>query len=138
MRLRAAVAFVIAPAFVPASLYLHAWTLGSQQQLDRVSIGHSLTFLLSYGLAITVGMPMYRYMERYDHRLLRHYLAGGAIIGAIPGFALFLSALPSLSAGIRFPVITGSLVGALSAAVFWLIGIRDTAAGSNKTMEPTR
>ena len=138
MNRRIAFAFLIAPGVVPLGLYLHAWTSLTHDQLERVAITYSLMFVVSYVLAVVAGMPMHRFMQTYQHRLLRHYLLGGSLIGAVPGFGLFLSGLPNMSVGILFPLLTGAAVGAFSAMVFWLIGIRTVAAGPNRAMEPTR
>jgi hypothetical protein len=112
MNKRTAFAFVIAPGVVPLGLYMHAWTSLTHDQFDRVAITYSLMFVGSYGLALVAGIPMYRFMQTYEHRLLQHYLLGGALIGATPGFGLFLSGLPKLSLGILVPVLTGAVVGA--------------------------
>ena len=138
MNKRIAFAFLIAPGVVPLGLYVHAWGSLTHDQLDRVSITYSLMFVVSYVLAVAAGMPMHRFMQAYQHRLLRHYLLGGSLIGAVPGFGLLLSGLPNISLGILFPLLTGAAVGAFSAMVFWLIGIRTVVARPNKTMEPTR
>jgi hypothetical protein len=129
MNRRIAFAFLIAPGVVPLGLYLHAWMSLTHDQLERVAITYSLMFVVSYVLAVVAGMPMHRFMQTYQHRLLRHYLLGGSLIGAVPGFGLFLSGLPNMSVGILFPLLTGATVGAFSAMVFWLIGIRTVAAG---------
>lgn len=49
-------------------------------------------------------MPLYRFMRDYDHNLARHYLLGGALIGAISGLSLLVVGLPKLSIGIFVPV----------------------------------
>jgi hypothetical protein len=138
MTKRIALAFLIAPGVVPLGLYMYAWASLTQDQFDRVAVTYSLMFVVSYVLAVVVGMPMQRFMQTYRHRLLRHYMLGGVLIGAVPGFGLFLSGLPNMSLGILFPVLTGAAVGTFSAMIFWLIGIRARSARPNKTMEPTR
>ena len=138
MNKRTVVSFLVAPGVVPFGLYMHAWTSLTHNQSDRVAITYSLMFVVSYVLAVVVGIPMHRFMQTYQHHRLRHYVLGGALIGAIPGFGLFLSGLPNMSLGILFPLLTGAAVGAISAMVFWLIGIRTMAARPNKITEPTR
>jgi hypothetical protein len=101
---------------------MYAWASLTDDQLDRVAITYSLMFVVSYVLAVVAGIPMHRFMQSHQHRLLRHYVLGGALIGATPGFGLFLSALPNVSLGVLFPMLTGAAVGAFSTTVFWLIG----------------
>jgi hypothetical protein len=137
-RERIVFAFLVAPGVVPLGLYVHAWTSLTHDQFDRVAITYSLMFVVSYVLAVVVGIPMHRFMQTYQHHLLRHYVLAGALIGAIPGFGLFLSGLPNMSLGILLPLLTGAAAGAFSAMLFWLIGIRTSAAKPDKTMEPTR
>jgi drug/metabolite transporter (DMT)-like permease len=129
-----ALAFVIAPAVVPLGLYVYVSASNSPAEISRVGITYSFMLTACYVLAVIVGIPMHRFMRTYNQNRLRHYLLGGSLIGGVPGLTLFIAGLPNLSARIAVPIISGALVGAFSAAVFWLIGI----AGSNKTMEPTR
>src|SRR5687768_16476834 len=129
MNIRTAIAFILAPSVVPLGLYLYVRASASPHEMSRVGITYSAMLVVCYALAVVAGIPMYRFMRTYNHYALRHYLLGGALIGGVPGLAFFfIVAQPDISADIALPVIFASLVGAFSAAVFWLIGI----CGSNK------
>jgi len=106
--------------------------------MARVQITYAFMFVICYGLAVLVGMPMYHFMRKHGYHRIPHYVLGGAIIGAVPGVSLLLANLPSIAVEVLVPILVGSLVGVFSAVVFWLIGIAEFDTGSNKKIEPTR
>lgn len=79
-------------------------------------------------------MPLQRYMRKHDCNLLRHYALGGALIGVIPTVILLAMGLPKLSIGMLVPILSGVLVGAFSATLFWVTGFiaRETGRSPNR------
>ena len=133
MNLRFASAFVLAPAIIPAGLYLYAWFTLSATQLTRVGISYSMLFIVAYGVTLLLGMPLHKYMEKRGMRRLRHCLVAGALLGSTPPFGLMLLARPS-PVPLRFfgTVLMCAAIGSFSAAVFWLIGFARLDRGLTK------
>lgn len=118
-------AFLVAPALCPLAMQAREYLFRGPDA--TAGIEHMLTLGASYLMALLGGIPMHEYLQRKRWVGLPHYVIAGAVLGAVPGVVLALSAtwLPRTAA--LNPIVSATSMGALTAVAFWYIGIHSRA-----------
>jgi hypothetical protein len=89
----------------------------------------NMNAILGYPAAIVFGIPTYVYLEHKSYRALRHYMLGGACIGALTYYSIIVWTF-LFTRGVQSNLVLspftflGIFFGALSAITFWLIAVR--------------
>lgn len=119
--------FIIAPLVVPLCFLLHVGLFVENPRLRDLG-ENALGFLViigpySYLVAFMFGVPVYFFLKYRSWVSLPAFLVSGSLLGTLTVITL----LPSVEQS-KTMTIDGLISGALSAACFWHIAVRERTA----------
>ncbi|MFC4312379.1 hypothetical protein ACFPN2_25070 [Steroidobacter flavus] len=131
MNWRIILAFLVAPALGPLAAQLFSG-FTEPGRIDQM-----LMLGTSYVMALLTGMPLHEYLQRKGWVRLTHYVIAGAILGAMPGVALSMSAEWFPRSAALNPIFSTVSMGAPTAAAFWFIGLYSRERGGTSGSDAT-
>ena len=98
MKARTLIAFLVAPALLPASVLVLAAAIDPSRESIRVGAAYAaLLSVFTYGTTVSVGIPLLHWFRRRGWSEIHHYAVAGAVLGMLPlAFMALFGRIPIL------------------------------------------
>jgi hypothetical protein len=123
MKARTLLAFLVAPAMLPAFVLSLAAAVDPSRESIQAGVAYAaLLSVFTYGVAIACGIPLSYWYRRRGWHGMHHYAIAGAVLGMLP--LIFIAQFGRIPLALP-PVLAA--IGCVSALAFLGIAVRQSA-----------